>query len=73
MANENTRFYITANDQDIDAIDVTIATGNTPGNSSILEVSIAKASLEGTDGKTRTILLLEKVIRKIHEAAWPAI
>ena len=73
MANENTRFYITADLPQADNNNVTIATGNTPGNSSVLEVSIKKTTYEGTDGRSRLIKDLEQIIAKIMKSAWPAI
>jgi hypothetical protein len=73
MANENTRFYVTADTSKTDPSQVTVATGNTPGNSSIVEVSIAKASFEGSDGKAKLLEHLSTIHRKIYESAWPAI
>jgi hypothetical protein len=73
MANENTRFYMTAKSEQAGGDNVVVATGDAGANSAIVEVTFTKSSFETGAGRSQLLKQLEQIMAKIQEVPWKAI
>jgi hypothetical protein len=81
MANEATVFSLTTTEMATEVAnrdggdDVDVATANAAAVPASIDVGLyfLKAAYEGTDGRSRLLRQLNKIIAKIHKSAWPAI
>lgn len=81
MANEATVFSLTTTEMATDVAsrdggdDVDIATANADAVPGSIDIGLyyLKSKYEGTDGRSKLIRHLSKLIAKIHKSAWPPI
>ena len=81
MANEATVFSLTTAEMatavagQAAGFDVDIATANAAAVTADIDIGLyyLKAKYEGTDGRSKLLRHLDKIVAHIHAAAWPPI
>lgn len=81
MANEATVFSLTTTEMatavagQFSGDDVDIATANADAVPGSIDIGLyfLKSKYEGTNGRSKLVQHLEKIIAKIHKSAWPSI